>query len=146
MSARAKRRRMCLAAVVFLLPLWRSLSMGGELTSLDDVNLIMISPHVEGSALVVDIFYENEDQQALVFWKTGHARCQCDVYELVGCISDRNRGDRIAHVITELKAYNEDVSIHVPPGCLGQEQYVIIECTVDAADKKLSATNDFLLK
>ncbi|MFZ3158436.1 MAG: hypothetical protein WA124_13130 [Smithella sp.] len=123
-----------------------SLSTAGELKSLSDVDLIRISSYVKDGVLQISLLYKNRDRDELVSWREGTVRCDCEVYENVGSILDKKKGQRITSVNKTVKSSRQDIYVDIPSTYLNKGKGAIIECTVNTGYKKLNASGDNSLR
>lgn len=123
-----------------------SLSTAGELKSLSDVDLIRISSYVKDGVLQISFLYKNRGQDELVSWSEGTVSYNCEVYENVGSILDKKKGQKITSVNGTVKSYGQNIYVDIPSIYLNKGKYAIIECTVNTGYKKLNTSEDVSLQ
>ena len=119
-----------------------SLSVAGDLKSLEDVDFITISSHLENGVLKFDFSYKNRDQDESVFWEGGKINCNCKVYENIGSIIDRKKGQRIANKNKTLTRYGQGMYINISKRYIDKGKRALIECSVYTGYRILNASDD----
>ena len=123
-----------------------SLSTAAELKSLSDVDLIKISSYVKDGVLQIKLLYNNRDQDELVFWRNATVSCDCEVYENVGSILDKKKGQKIISINKKVTSFGQAIYADIPNTYLNEGKRAIIECTVNTGYKTLNASDDTSLR
>ena len=114
-----------------------------DLTSVNDVDSIsLIAYKKNNSTLYVSFLYKNHRTDQLVFWKGVSSDVSCDVYELKGKGSNKERGTRLGSINQHsLNNFNQGVYIEV---VTTNEEWGLVECGWTFGGIKFYGEQDFL--
>jgi hypothetical protein len=111
--------------------------------SLEQVDLVQCVGFMRDQTLEVGILYRNRYTDELVNWKNGKVACKCEVFELIGSLSDMEKGELIAEIQQPLNRSGQTVYIDIPDIFIGKDSWGIVDCIFDTGYRELRGSNPF---